>query len=256
MLPRRASLALWPVLGLLALAGCGGPTYPKCDKDDHCTERGELCVEGTCQQCRTDANCGAGEQCQAGRCEQKPECVSERDCEGNQVCRSGKCKTECSSDGDCGSGLKCMGERCVDRSLCRSEDDCGPGMTCSGGRCVSSTENVGRSLSTCDYPSVRFGFNEATLGGGIQDGLAQVARCIQESGGVLVVEGHCDERGTEEYNLALGDRRARAVVDYLVRLGVPRDRLRPISKGEAQPLVDRSDEAAWAQNRRVEFVPR
>lgn len=69
----------------------------------------------------------------------------------------------------------------------------------------------------------------------------------------LYVDGHADERGTEEYNVALSERRARAVSDYLVRLGVAQDNLHIVSFGEGQPLVNQSDSVALAKNRRVDF---
>ncbi len=67
------------------------------------------------------------------------------------------------------------------------------------------------------------------------------------------IEGHCDERGTNEYNLALGERRANAAKDFLVALGIPADRLMIISYGEEKPAAYGSTEDAWAQNRRDEF---
>ncbi len=70
----------------------------------------------------------------------------------------------------------------------------------------------------------------------------------------ITVEGHCDERGTREYNLALGERRANAVYDYLLALGVQANRLRTISYGKERPAVLGSNEEAWAQNRRGTFV--
>ncbi len=70
----------------------------------------------------------------------------------------------------------------------------------------------------------------------------------------LTVEGHCDERGTREYNLALGERRANAVRDYLIALGVDSSRLSTISYGKERPAVLGSNEEAWAQNRRGVFV--
>ena len=72
----------------------------------------------------------------------------------------------------------------------------------------------------------------------------------------ITVEGHCDERGTEEYNLALGDRRALSVKDYLVGLGVVSSRLESISYGEERPFVSGHTESAWAKNRRAHFVIR
>jgi peptidoglycan-associated lipoprotein len=71
----------------------------------------------------------------------------------------------------------------------------------------------------------------------------------------LRIEGHCDERGTVEYNLALGERRAEAARQYLVDLGIDPDRLTTVSYGEERPAIPGSNEAAWAQNRRDEFIP-
>jgi peptidoglycan-associated lipoprotein len=68
------------------------------------------------------------------------------------------------------------------------------------------------------------------------------------------VEGHCDERGTAEYNLGLGDRRANAVKDYLVSLGVSADRIVVVSKGKEAPFCSESNESCWQQNRRGHFV--
>lgn len=75
----------------------------------------------------------------------------------------------------------------------------------------------------------------------------------QVPGVVIQLAGHCDERGTQEYNLALGERRALAVRQYLIQLGVSGDRLITISYGKEFPAVLGSNEAAWARNRRVEF---
>ena len=71
---------------------------------------------------------------------------------------------------------------------------------------------------------------------------------------MIVIEGHCDERGSDEYNLALGERRAQQVKRYLVDLGVPGSRLDAVSFGEANPAVQGHDEAAWRYNRRSEFA--
>ncbi len=68
------------------------------------------------------------------------------------------------------------------------------------------------------------------------------------------MEGHCDERGTVEYNLALGERRARAAYDYLVSLGVPADRLKTVSYGKEVPVCTESTEDCWARNRRARFT--
>lgn len=70
----------------------------------------------------------------------------------------------------------------------------------------------------------------------------------------LLIEGHCDERGTSEYNMALGDRRATAVMTYLVSLGIPKAALSTVSFGKEKPLDPGHDEEAWAKNRRAHFV--
>ncbi|WP_271438249.1 peptidoglycan-associated lipoprotein Pal [Pontixanthobacter luteolus] len=70
----------------------------------------------------------------------------------------------------------------------------------------------------------------------------------------ITVEGHCDERGTRDYNLALGERRANAAKNYLVSLGVPANRIRTVSYGKERPVATGSNEQAWAQNRRAVSV--
>ncbi|MFW6131754.1 MAG: peptidoglycan-associated lipoprotein Pal [Candidatus Aminicenantaceae bacterium] len=70
----------------------------------------------------------------------------------------------------------------------------------------------------------------------------------------IVIEGHCDERGTEEYNLALGEKRAQSTHDYLVSLGISRDRMRTISYGKSQPIDLGHNEIAWQKNRRAQFT--
>jgi len=71
----------------------------------------------------------------------------------------------------------------------------------------------------------------------------------------VIVEGHCDERGSAEYNLALGDRRATAAKDFLVQLGVPADRLKTISYGKERPQCTEENEQCWQRNRRAHLSP-
>jgi peptidoglycan-associated lipoprotein len=70
----------------------------------------------------------------------------------------------------------------------------------------------------------------------------------------ITVEGHCDERGTVEYNLALGERRSKAAIEYLVSLGVPADRLKTVSYGKEVPVCTQSTEECWQKNRRAHFT--
>jgi peptidoglycan-associated lipoprotein len=247
----RPSLLLAGLFALAFGSACG-PKYPKCETDEHCAEQSEVCVEGMCQQCRDDSNCQEGMACNGGRCEPKAECSTDTDCTDNKVCRSGKCQIECEADGDCGVGLKCQDNRCIDKLACNTDADCATGMSCISGRC--GVENASRAM--CDYPTVQFAFNEATLSSDVKSGLQSVADCLKVKGGRITIEGHADERGTEEYNLALGDRRAREVRKYLVRLGVPEGKLEIISKGENEPKDSGHGEDAWTANRRAEFLER
>jgi peptidoglycan-associated lipoprotein len=70
----------------------------------------------------------------------------------------------------------------------------------------------------------------------------------------VLIEGHCDERGTDEYNLALGERRARSAMNYLTSRGVAKERMSVVSYGEERPLCKEKTEACWAQNRRAHFL--
>lgn len=104
---------------------------------------------------------------------------------------------------------------------------------------------------------VFFGYDKADLTPAARATLDKQVAWMRQHGAVrLVIEGHCDERGTREYNLALGDRRANAAKDYLVNAGIAASRLSVISYGKERPVATGSDEASWAENRRaVTVVP-
>jgi peptidoglycan-associated lipoprotein len=102
---------------------------------------------------------------------------------------------------------------------------------------------------------VLFEYDQATLTDRARAVLEKHALWLQSHRAAKVtVEGHCDERGTAEYNLALGDQRARAARDYLVSLGVAADRLNTVSYGKERPLDPLNSEAAYSRNRRAHFV--
>ena len=102
---------------------------------------------------------------------------------------------------------------------------------------------------------VFYDYDSATLSTEAQEQLTQnggwLASHVSKA---ALIEGHCDERGTSEYNLALGDRRAASAKEYLVRFGVNPSRLETVSFGEERPFVQGSNEDAWAKNRRAHFV--
>ncbi len=106
-------------------------------------------------------------------------------------------------------------------------------------------------LNTSIGDRVFFGYDRYDLTTEARDTLAAQAVWLQEHGDLYVtIEGHADERGTREYNLALGDRRANSVKNYLVALGVEPSRINVISYGKERPAVAGSNAEAWAQNRR------
>ena len=101
---------------------------------------------------------------------------------------------------------------------------------------------------------VYFDFDQFTLSADARKTLGDNAKYLQANSAVqVVIEGHCDERGSDEYNLALGESRALAAKNYLVSLGINAKRLSVISYGEEKPAVQGHNENAWAKNRRAEF---
>ena len=100
-----------------------------------------------------------------------------------------------------------------------------------------------------------YGFDASTLDADAQEALRQSATWLRDHPEfTILVEGHCDERGTEQYNLALGDRRAESAISFLAAAGVDRDRIRSDSYGEQRPFAEGSNEEAWHQNRRAHIV--
>ncbi len=102
---------------------------------------------------------------------------------------------------------------------------------------------------------IYFDFDKATLTPAAQDNLLRKAEWLRENSDVTVtIEGHCDDRGTNEYNLALGDRRAESAKAFLVDLGIAASRITTISYGEERPVCTQQNEECWAKNRRDNFV--
>jgi len=104
--------------------------------------------------------------------------------------------------------------------------------------------------------TVYFDFDKSDLRQDARDALSQNAEALlkQISGVNIRIEGHADERGSDEYNMALGDRRAKSAAKYLTNLGVKADRISTVSYGEEKPAVQGNDESAWSKNRRAEFL--
>lgn len=213
---RVSPSGLSAVLGL-AMAGLAvgcGPTYPNCDNDEQCHE-GEFCINGRCQDCRDDTHCPTGQSCQSGACEPIP--------------------GWCNSDADCPSDQECVNNFCRPRPVV--------------------TEAPVEEPQQCQLQPVYFQFDESNLDDGARSALEANQRCMQERTiGSVMITGMCDPRGTEEYNMALGDRRARATRDHLQRLGVERRAMQTRSVGEEQATG--SDESGWSRDRRADITER
>lgn len=222
----------WISLAALLLLGCP-PTYPKCENDANCKEHNEVCVQGQCAECAVDANCPANFVCQGQKCVPKPECTPQTGCGEGKKCENGKCvvaKVETPAVDPCAA--------------------CGPDEECKDGACVKKSSG---SLAECRLPPLRFGFNEAALSAESRQVLDGALDCIKATRGKITLEGHADERGTEEYNLQLSNRRAATVKKYLGDLGVSAGKLETVGYGENRPASNESGEAGWAANRRVEL---
>jgi peptidoglycan-associated lipoprotein len=114
--------------------------------------------------------------------------------------------------------------------------------------------NMNVDLGKLAAYTVHFKFDSAVVEGSEQENIASVAEALKaDSNAKLLIEGHCDERGTGEYNRALGERRALALRDGLAKIGVDATRIRTISYGKDRPVDRGHDEAAWAKNRRGQF---
>ena len=104
--------------------------------------------------------------------------------------------------------------------------------------------------------TIYFEYDKSNLSSETKKTIQSNVEWLKSRGNInLQIEGHCDARGSIEYNLSLGDRRARAVRDYMISLGVKAARLSVISYGKEKPLVNGDDETAYAKNRRANFVP-
>ncbi|WP_205624712.1 OmpA family protein [Vulgatibacter incomptus] len=210
-------------------------------------------MNGLCEECGADSDCKAGFKCEVqtgggNRCVPAAECYSNRDCSGGKVCQSGSC-VACASDDACGPNMMCNNGACQPKAECSVDDDCRAGSNCIEGRCVA----VG---PICPQDPIRFAFNEYSLSTQARTSLNGLADCLRQKAGnaAVTLEGHCDERGTEEYNMTLGEKRAVAVKKYLSNLGIDNGRLRTVSYGKERPAAYGSNEDAWAANRRVEFT--
>ena len=251
------TLALFALaVGLLVgVNGCS-PGYPNCHGDDHCQSdgRSEYCVAGICKQCRDDSHCNQTNPCMecAGdrTCQKKYKCcMSDLECPGEKCwkldpnpARPGECGDVCLHV-KCPEGQKCSGGACVPDLTCVDDAGCPPGHKCLNGRCKKAD---------CEIQTIYFDYNEGAIRLDQEAVLSANAECLKRRQAAHRVEGHCDERGDGEYNLALGQRRANAVKRQYEALGVDRSLLSTLSYGKERTVCSTSGEECWRQNRRVE----
>jgi peptidoglycan-associated lipoprotein len=217
----RRVLFLTFAASAIALTAC--PSPPKngeCKSAADCEAQagyGKVCVQGKCAECAADTDCKAGFACAAGKCEPNPAPPVETKAEP---------KPECAADTECGSGKGCEAGKCIEKVDAACAD---PGAF-----------------------TVRFGFDQSAVAGDAPATLKQLAACLQKAPARRVgVDGHADERGTTQYNLALGKKRAEAVKKYLADLGVA-GTIDTNTFGKERPLCRESNEACWSKNRRAE----
>jgi peptidoglycan-associated lipoprotein len=157
----------------------------------------------------------------------------------------------CSDDLQCPPGTSCINGAC---KPCKADDECGEGGRCDKGRCQRAGSNSGTSgANKCAFEPIYLDFDENVLSTEATAGIDRNAECIKKNGNLaLTLTGHSDPRGTEEYNLALSDRRAQTVRDRLQRIGANPAAVRMVPKGELE--ASGTDEAGWAKDRRVDFT--
>ena len=155
--------------------------------------------------------------------------------------------TSCTDDAQCPAGQSCIGGVC---KPCTADEQCGEGGKCNAGRCQRAAANVAPPPNAkCTLEPVYFDFNESVLTTEATAAIDGDADCIKKNQHGVTLTGRTDPRGTEEYNLALSDRRAQAVKSRMGQLGVSND-MKINARGELDATG--KDEAGWAKDRRVD----
>jgi peptidoglycan-associated lipoprotein len=229
-----------------AMAACKKkPKTPACDGNDDCKD-GLVCVNKQCVQCSTNADCGDGKACKEGACVAADECTKDLDCPDGKVCQAGTCRN-CANDGECGPGGQCLVGKCKRATACKVDEDCADDEDCIDGFCQRPW--AGGGSADCSMSTVYFALDDATIAQSERDRLDANQSCIEKTEGrAVLLIGHTDQSGTDEYNIALSERRAQTVADYLARLGTDPARMQVVPKGETE-LTGQGDE----KDRRVEF---
>jgi peptidoglycan-associated lipoprotein len=237
------------VLGLMlcvVVASCGDSSKkPGCKTDKDCKDN-RVCAANTCVECTKDSQCPTGKRCSGNACV-ITECRSDQECNG-KVCQAGKCKA-CATDSECGPDRVCRSGQCEPATRCSKHEDCADDEDCVNGACRKAGAASNPEDATCMLSTVYFSYDDATVQESERERLSANVACIEKTKGKNVyLFGHTDTSGTEEYNIALSERRAQSAADYMARLGADPARLQVVPKGETQPTGLGDD-----RDRRVEF---
>lgn len=232
----RVGAILVAIAGLVIGFACSDPPKkPGCKGDKDC-KNGQVCSENKCVECKTDAQCKDGKKCKANACVAEPECVRDDQCTEGKVCQAGKCKP-CASDSECGPGGSCAAGACKRANKCTPETvgtDCADDEDCVNGFCKKAGTAPPPGV-TCDLATIYFGFDDSSIQASERERLDANNQCLDKNKTKSVMLfGHTDSSGTEEYNIALSERRAQSVADYLARLGTDPARLQVVPKGETE----------------------
>jgi len=244
---RAVLVAAVAMLVGFAISCSDPPKKPGCKGDKDC-KNGLVCSDNKCVECAEDSQCPKGKRCSSNACITAPECTKDSECLSGKVCQAGKCKP-CAADTDCGVGGTCDSGACKRANKCTKDDDCADDEDCVSGFCKRGGTSSNPADVTCTLATVYFGFDDSSIQASERDRLDANAQCIEKTKGKSVyLGGHTDTSGTEEYNIALSERRAQSVADYLARLGADPARMQVVPKGETEPTGLGDD-----KDRRCEF---
>jgi peptidoglycan-associated lipoprotein len=221
----------------------------------------QVCRNNRCgPECSAEFPCPAGQKCDANKCVPDVDCSTNADCkkkygDAKPLCDNNVCIVEpacgARSSKKCPPGQQCEGEKCVDiPGYCDANKPCPPGQECKDNRCVQSEVK-------CELGPVYFDFDKSEVRDDQKQAVSTNADCIKKKlekkqAQKVMIAGHCDERGTKEYNIALGERRWKALKDAYVAAGVAADSIEGISYGEEKPTCSEHKEDCWSKNRRSE----
>jgi peptidoglycan-associated lipoprotein len=242
-----------------------------CPEGEECTENACKPIPGYCsankpcppdQKCRNNRcgpvcsaefPCPPGEKCQDNKCVPDVECSDTEPkipCPPGKICKDNKCVPEpqCGPAKPCPKGQECKDGKCeAIEGYCDEQKPCPANMECKDNRCVA------KPPPACELKPIYFDFDKSEIREDQKKTLDDNAACMkQQPEKKLMIEGNCDERGTKEYNIALGERRWKSVRDALKAAGIGEDKMEGISYGEEKPVCTEHKEECWQKNRRAE----